>query len=325
MSSVSHRDDPAWEQSLDWLMRIQASPLDDDLLRQRDRWMAEDEGHARAYRKAEKVWRLTGQVAPVFPAPAASPAPAVPIRAGHVRRATVLSMAAAVAACLALALLPGIARTLRSDYHTGTGETRQVVLGDGSIVMLDAESAIAVSLSSERRVVTLLSGHAFFQVVADRTRPFVVSAKEMTVTVTGTAFDVSSIDGDAKVEVRSGTVSVTAAHDGSQMTATLKRGGRARVSRLDGRLAVDSVPPPQVGLWRSGRMVVNGATIAQMVEELRRHHRGIILLRDEALAARQVTGVFDLADPVAALDAALQPHGGMVRELTPYVLVVSAR
>lgn len=321
MSSSSRRNDPVWERALDWLLRVQAAPGDAELSRQRDLWLAENGDHAKAYRKAEKVWRITGDVAPASPVHGVSaPVGAAP----RVRRGVVLS-AAAMAACLALVLASGLNQRPGADYHTGTGETRQVVLADGSTVDLDAESAMGVALSSGLRAVTLLSGRAFFQVAADRNRPFVVSVGEMTVTVTGTAFDIRSMDEEIAVEVQSGAVSVVVEHDGRQMTANLEPGGRASVSRRAGTLAVDAVPPIQVGLWRSGRMVVNGATVAQVVEELRRHHRGVILLRDQTLAARRVTGVFDVNDTAAALDAVLQPHGGVVRELTPYVLVVSAR
>jgi Fe2+-dicitrate sensor, membrane component len=316
----SHRDDPVWEQALDWLMRVQASAQDGEVLRRRDAWLAESEAHARAYRKAEKVWRLTGDVVPAIP-----PGPA-PVPAGSAFRTPRRILAAgALAAGLALFLLPDIRLRLQADHRTGIGETRQVSLDDGSVVHLDADSAIGLAFSPDRRRVSLLSGQAFFQVAADRVRPFTVTAGEVSVTVTGTAFDMRFAADSVAVEVQSGSVSVAADHGGRKVETRLAPGQRAVVARSGGALVTEAVSPVQVGLWRSGRMVVDGATVAQVVEDLRRHHRGIILLRDQALAARRVTGVFDVDDPVAALDAVLQPHGGVVRELTPYVLVVSAR
>ncbi len=65
--------------------------------------------------------------------------------------------------------------------------------------------------------------------------------------------------------------------------------------------------------------------IGDVVAMLGRYHRGMIVLRDETLAARRVTGVYDLADPVAALRTAIKPHAGVVDAYTPYVLVVSRR
>jgi transmembrane sensor len=61
------------------------------------------------------------------------------------------------------------------------------------------------------------------------------------------------------------------------------------------------------------------------VEQIRRYSPGAILLTDDRLAQRRVTGVFDLQHPAAALRALVEPHAGEVAMLTPYLLVVTAR
>ena len=314
-------DDPVWREALDWLMRVQAAPGDAALALRRDQWLNRSDAHAEAYRKAERVWRLTGDVAPAFPAHPGPVHPGLARPGGRKNPPRRLFIGAALAACVALLLAPGVRRGLWSDYYTGTGETREVTLADGSAVTLGAESAISAALAADRRAVTLLSGEAFFRVAPDDARPFTVDAGAARVTVTGTAFDVRAAAAEIIVEVESGAVTVT----GAQKSLILQPGERARVSRRDGVATKETVPPQQVGLWRSGRLVVDGATIGEVAAELRRHYRGLIILRDAALAARRVTGVIDLADPAAALDAAAQPHGGAARQVAPFVLTVQAR
>ena len=313
-------DDPVWREALEWLMRVQAAPGDAALAFQRDQWLNRSDAHADAYRKAEKVWRLTGDVAPAFAA-----RPGVPRPGAATSRPRRLIVGAALAACVALLLAPGVRRGLWSDYHAETGETREVTLADGSAVTLGAESAINATLTTERRAVTLLSGQAFFRVAPDSARPFTVDAGAARVTVTGTAFDVHALDDETAIEVESGTVAVTGSQPGAQQSVVLNRGERARVSRRDGAVTKEAVSPQLVGLWRSGRVAVDGATIGEVAAELRRHYRGFIILRDEALAARRVTGVIDLSDPAAALDAVVQPHGGAARQIAPFVLTVRMR
>lgn len=53
---------PAWNHALDWLLRIHAAPGDQRLQAERDTWLAEDASHARAYRRAEEIWRIAGAV-----------------------------------------------------------------------------------------------------------------------------------------------------------------------------------------------------------------------------------------------------------------------
>lgn len=307
-------NDPAaaWERALDWLMRIQADPADAQSRLALDRWLAESDENARAYRKAEKVWRLTGAL------------PAAAIRLPTTRRGSLTAVLVAAAACLALLLVPDVQRRLMSDHYTGIGERRHLTLSDGSSVDLDGDSAVTVNMAGDRRSVILSEGRAFFQVARDETRPFVVTTGETSVTVTGTAFDVHAARRMVTVEVLSGSVSVAATTaDGRRKDTALQAGGRARISRADGGMTVDRVTPAQVGAWRTDRLVVDGVAVAQVVEDLRRHYGGLIVLRDDALAERRVTGVFDLRDPVQALRAAVQPHGGTVREPLPRLLVVS--
>jgi len=316
------REDPVWMQALDWRLRVQAAPEDDGLRETRDRWLAEDTRHAEAYREVESVWRLTGGLPPLAAADlidTPTPVPAPPRR-----RRRALALALAAAACLALTLLsPEILLRLRADYATGTGETRRIALSDGSAVELDGASAIRVSYAGGRRNVELIAGRAFFDVAPDPKRPFSVTADRISATALGTAFDVWRRDDTVSVAVSHGKVGVAAAPGAKTVSPPLLPGQRLTIGQ-DGRaLSRSSLPPARIGLWRSGHLVVNGATVADVVEELRRHHRGLILLRGDGLAHHRVTGVFDLRDPEAVLRALAQPYRAKVIRLSPYLLVLS--
>lgn len=302
----SLRDDPVWRQALDWRRRLHAAPGDRALRVAHADWLAADAAHADAYERLERVWRGTGGLSPVHTRPAWCRPP---------RRLTVA--AAALAACLALVLLPRAWTGLRADYRTGVAQTEQVVLSDGSVVHLDAVTALGLDFQGDRRAVTLLDGQAFFEVSPDAARPFTVDAGGVTVTVVGTAFDVRRGKGTVSVAVRSGAVTVAAA--GAE--TRLRPGDRMVVDTDGGTWTTQPVAPALVAPWLGGRLVVDGATIAEVVDEIRRYHPGLILLRDDDLAGRRIAGVYDLTDPQAALRAVVHPHGGAVRGW-PYVAII---
>lgn len=302
--------DPAWQEALDWLLRIEAAPHDAALKAERDGWIAADPKHARLYRKAEKVWRLTGEVAP-------APAKVRPLPGWRRRPAIAAGL---LAAAIAIAVFPEARLRLSADHVTGTGEIRQIVLEDGSVVTLDAGSAISAKLSADRRTVTLLRGQAYLQVTPDSARPFSVDAEGVRATVVGTEFDMRIRPAEIDVAVESGIVQVAS----SGMTTTrLGAGERVAVDRGTGSARQDRVPSMQVGAWRNGQLVVDGATVAEVVAELRRYHPGVIVLADEALAGKRVTGVYDLLHPAEALRAAIQPHRGVVRSYSPWLTVIA--
>lgn len=307
-------NDPIWAEALDWLLKIRSTPEDEALQHALANWISTSPAHARAYRKAERVWLLSGglEFAPVT-APAA--APPTPIR----RRWRRSLVAGALAASITLLALPA-SWMLSPDEATRVGEHRSLVLEDGSRVELDSASAIDVHFSPTGREVTLRRGQAFFQVSHDSARPFRVLAGEVEVTVTGTAFDVSLAEHQVAIAVDHGSVQVSSGH-ASEPLARLGAGERLRIREEAGPL-LDRLPPDQIAAWRKWRLLINDRPLSEVVDELRRYQPGLILLDDKTLAERRITAVLDLRSPQAALQAALAPLGGRVSSWSPWVLVI---
>ncbi|WP_421997924.1 FecR family protein [Reyranella sp.] len=317
MTSTANEDE-ARERAVDWLMQVQASPDDAELRRDLDRWLAQSPVHRRAYAGVQRVWRvaegLPGEGDPASPA-------AMPMARPGRLRTTGWSLAAAVAiaACLLLVVLPAIQLRLEADAITGTAELRDLVLDDGSEVHLDAGSAVAIDYGEARRQVRLLTGEAFFEVVHG-TRPFVVRAGGVTVTVVGTAFSVRAGQEAVAVAVRSGIVEVRVG--GRPLPERLTPGERLRIDSTGG-VERGEVAPGDIAAWRQWRMVVDGMPLTDVVETLGRHYDGMIVLRDPSLAARRVTGVFDLGRPIEALETVARAQHGSITRITPYVTLVS--
>ncbi|WP_372500794.1 FecR domain-containing protein (plasmid) [Tistrella mobilis] len=320
--------DPILETAVDWLLKTRACPHDERLRSSAIVWRAAHPAHEQAWRRAERVWKLTGAL-PGRPAAAAADTPArvVPLRRRRsLGRMVAVTAAVALAASVVVALLPTIELHLRADYVTARGEQRRITLEDGTLVILAADSAIRVAYGPSERRVELIGGDAFFTVAEDRSRPFAVTGDDLRVVDIGTAFAVG-IDPEAlDIGVESGAVHVAyagAVPEGSPRDARLDPGGRLRIDRATGRFNQDRVQPAQIALWRDGLLVVENQSLGHVVAEIRRRYPGMIVVRDEALMARRVTGVYDLRNPEAALRTALLPHGGRVSTLTPYVLIVS--
>mgnify|MGYP006188682429 CR=1 FL=1 len=317
------------DQALDWLLRVQQAPQDAQVQAELAQWCQADPANASAYRQAERLWRLSAQLAPKTQTQWPQPAPAeparvlpaaVPARPVQRSRRTRTWLGGAVAACLMLALAPSLTVRVQSDYRTGAGETREVRLSDGSVVQLDSDTALAVDYLGDRRDVRLLKGQAFFQVVPDTSRPFHVRAEAVQVTVTGTAFNVA-LDERVSVAVQQGSVNVDDWRAGRSLARHMVPGQRLDYQAGEARLGHFS--PSQAAAWRQGQLVADDLPIAEVVAQLKRYVPGLIVLRDDAgLASKRVTGVYDLRHPEAALRAVVQPHGGRVERYSAWVLVV---
>ena len=317
----SRPGDPVWETALDWFLRVQENPADQALHDELQAWLEASPAHLRAYRKAEKVWRISGQLmsSPLLDCPLPAPITPPGARRRWLRRMVV---SGAVAACAMLLVLPDWQGNT-ADYSSPVGEHRQVILSDGSVVELDSGSAIDVQFSADKRQVTLLRGQAFFSVKSQPQRVFQVSAEAITVTVTGTAFAVEVSPDTIDVSVANGSVNVEDQRGHGATLEPLKPGQRISFLRQDQSIQRTSIPVEQIAAWRHWQMLVIDQPVSDVVARLRPYQPGLIVLNDEALGKRRITAALDLRSPRQALQAAIAPLGGHVTTLSPYVLMVS--
>ncbi|HRN58485.1 MAG TPA: FecR domain-containing protein, partial [Agriterribacter sp.] len=95
-------------------------------------------------------------------------------------------------------------------YRTGFGERLEVELDDGSLVTLNANSALhwteGWSKSKGRKVA--LEGEAFFKVKKQSGIPFTVHTNDVAVEVLGTSFNVDSRESKTKVYLDEGRVNL---------------------------------------------------------------------------------------------------------------------
>jgi transmembrane sensor len=304
-------------ETFDWVMRLEALPRDPATQGAFRAWLARSDRHATLFEQTRRVWAAAPLLAPTMAVPRHQcPAP----RRQSISRRQWLGGAAAAASVAAV----GLFGDLGADYHTGTGETERVALSDGSTLLLDTDSAVRISFEATARRIALLRGRAFFEVAHDLARPFSVVAESVTATALGTRFEVRRDDSQVTVSVAEGAVAVS--RQGHAVAGDPLQAGEAAMIPLSaGAVRRVAIAPEAVGAWREGRLVVDRWSVAAMLEELGRYYRGMILLRDDGLGALLVSGTYDLGRPVDAVRAVAQSHGGTVTEISPWLLVVSAR
>ena len=162
-------------------------------------------------------------------------------------------------------------------------------------------------MRDDLRRVHLLKGTAFFYIVRDEGKPFVVRHGKLSVRVVGTSFEVRSMISGSSVSVRSGRVSVSRdprkpidvreAH-----TSTLLRTGeQIRLVRATGQSTKSNIAPTDVAPWRSGRLVVRDWTAKDVYQALRSHYPGYDLNGTLGFSSTRLTGDYDLQNPESAL------------------------
>jgi len=108
--------------------------------------------------------------------------------------------------------LPGGKLMAVNQYANKAGQRQQVVLPDGSRVILNAASNMRLGPQfKEGQREVYLEGEAFFEVTPDATRPFTVYMKDASIRVLGTSFNARSYTGEDYTETAliKGSVEIT--------------------------------------------------------------------------------------------------------------------
>lgn len=171
---------------------------------------------------------------------------------------------------------------------------RTVRLVDGTEIILDARTELAVAFEDDARQVRLSAGRARFIVASDETRPFSVSTPSATVTARGTIFDVTLSGDAASIFVVEGVVDVSAAESGTRIAATAVRPGEA-VEVRGSRLSSTSVPHSEAR-WPVSRLAFDNASLASIVRMANREGDPDIALQDSEVGKLEITGVLDIRD-----------------------------
>ncbi|MBP2316336.1 FecR family protein [Azospirillum soli] len=308
--------DPVTDAALDWFVRLLDAPADPDTLAGYRAWRQSDPRNAEAFDRLAEV----GGMAELRTA-TLTHRPANPMPRRQPRRAWLGAMVAAVLlAVVGAHLYPDLRIRWEADHRTGTGERREVTLPDGSRLILDSDSAVALGFGHGERRVALMRGRAYFDVVRDPARPFRVAAGFSTVEVTGTAFTVQSDQREDSIFLERGRVVVSRRGDPGQLM-TLAPGDRLTATALG--LTMQHRADPVAALsWRDGRYAFHNERFATVVETLRRYHPAPILLLDDRIASEPVSGNYRLDDPTGALAALAGIVGARMTVLPAGIIVL---
>jgi len=286
-----------------WLARLQRDDVGEADGMEFAAWLGESPAHRGAYERALAVWHEFDATAEAVAEELTFEARRAALRRPQVsRRWWVAGGGMAIAAALVVTILPrALAPPTTETYVTGKGEHRHLTLADGSVVDLNAESRLTVTLGHSERRLALSDGEAIFDVTHNARRPFTVAAAGRVVRVVGTQFDVKSRGGELTVTVARGKVQVRPVDATAPGRSFLLSAGQRLDVTDNGAEALRAVDPQEAFAWRAGRLVYRDQPLSDVVADLNRQFVQQIEIGDPELAKTPITGVIVLDDPTSVM------------------------
>ncbi len=159
------------------------------------------------------------------------------------------------------------------------GQKSKIFLPDGSTVWLNAASKLSFmpGFSDSLRLISL-DGEAFFDVVKDVNRPFVVETKGVRVTALGTSFNIDTHHGDLfGVSLVEGKVRVSA--KGSGVVVILNPGEYSTFGPTEKLYKKGRYDPELTLSWKDGILCFKNAGLPEIIQELEQWY-GVEIIND---------------------------------------------
>jgi Fe2+-dicitrate sensor, membrane component len=190
---------------------------------------------------------------------------------------TIASFAASVALIIGIALTfllvyKAPAPVSLTRFETQKGDKSQMILPDGTKVWLNSGSQLTYRSDYNREVRTvLLSGEAFFDVVKNPDRPFIVKSGGIDVKVLGTAFDVCAYpeDNNIAVSLLRGKVSIESSADQNRL-ALLYPNEKAVINKANMLCNVTPCDASTESIWLNHKLRFEGTKPDTLFKQLNR-------------------------------------------------------
>lgn len=200
-----------------------------------------------------------------------------------------------------------------TEVSNPNGKRSKLLLPDSSVIYLGGGSTIkfAKNFTGNKRTV-ILNGEAFFDVVHQAKRPFVVQSGEISTVVLGTSFNVKAYGADKKVSitVQSGKVGVMASVNGKQQLINyLLPNQQLEINTQSGLYTFNEADAATVSSWIKNDFNFYNTALKDIAAALEHHYGVEIEFTDPELAAIKLTAKFSNSSMVQVMDGLSELSG----------------
>lgn len=180
------------------------------------------------------------------------------------------------------------------------GKANTVLLSDGSIIVLNSSTKLRYPTNfdvSER--VVQLDGEAYFEVAADKEKPFIVKLKKQQIRVLGTKFNIEAYSQESYTvtTLMSGSVSVQRLNDNGEPVdeLLLQPDQKVIIDDVSGVVSLKNIDSSLSKSWIQGECKFKDETLWMITRRLGNHYGVAIHIEDSTLRNIRYTGTFQFA------------------------------
>jgi ferric-dicitrate binding protein FerR (iron transport regulator) len=217
----------------------------------------------------------------------------------QVHRIRFWQMVSSVAATLLLGLI--ITRFALPGLWTGAPETMvfsapkgnisQVTLKDGSTIWLNSSSKATITTYANRKVKVALEGEAFFDVIHDDSREFLVQTGNYQLLDRGTRFNVNYNKDNQQLTTALLDGAIEFRRGEQVLLKDLKPGTMFEFNMLTRTVHTSMVDSEFVTAWKDGKFVIVNKTLGEIAKELEEWYDVQFVFKEKRVKEQVFSGV----------------------------------
>jgi transmembrane sensor len=205
-----------------------------------------------------------------------------------------------------------------TEISAGKGVRKKIILPDGTQVWLNSNSRLTFNndLNTASKRMVLLTGEAYFDVVKNKHRPFIIQTSKVSIKVLGTAFNVKAYPTDSITETLliRGAIELTVAGNQKQKIL-LKPGEKLRLAdNTPGekysilpsdtpekrKISIENIKPVEIESqeyieetsWITDKLIFKNESLRELAPRLERWYNVKIHVNNGAINNYHFTGIF---------------------------------
>ncbi len=153
-------------------------------------------------------------------------------------------------------------------HSTGKGERIEFLLNDGTKIWLNSESELKYPEKFDDERIVELTGEAYFEVAKNAQKPFIIKTGDISIKVTGTAFNVSNYLQQPNTEIVLAEGSVEILINNKEIETKLLVNERFNYEKENGKYTIEQAEIQEFSAWKNGELIFNDIDLLKLAFEM---------------------------------------------------------
>jgi ferric-dicitrate binding protein FerR (iron transport regulator) len=177
------------------------------------------------------------------------------------------------------------------EYTSEKGAVSIIHLEDGSAVWLSSGSKIIISSKSTGEMSAMLNGEAYFDMVPNPKRNFILDLGYFKVKDIGTKFDIRAYHDEKAISASLVDGQIDFSRNGDGPMLSIVPGEYMQFDKQSSHMVVSKQDPSIATAWKEGKFVFIHKTLAEICHELESWYNVEIIIANKSLANTRYTSV----------------------------------